>query len=119
MSNQHILTIQNADVEFGLDHIIMTWSYDGINAAASAVFCAVTGERLSQIGCTSYPVETGKMIPNPFIERVRSRLGDDAAQRWVAKGKPEMVPEKVSKQAPEWVWPESIKSILKPQLPSV
>lgn len=86
--------------------IIYVWSYDVVEAACVAQYDLETGLLINMIPCTSYPVKTGKMVPNPLFERLRETGRERYVARLIEQGRSEMIEETVAVDAPEFQVPE-------------
>lgn len=110
MSNTHTLTIESAEtIKHCADgRINVVWGYKDFEALVSALYDA-DGKLLNHIGASSYPVPTGRMIPNPFINQIRNAFGDERAQKYIDSGRPEMIKEMAQVKAPKWIVPQVIE----------
>jgi len=86
--------------------IIFVWDYDVVEAACVAQYDLITGNLINMIPCTSYPVKTGRMVPNPLFESLRERGHDHYIPRLIEQGRPELVEESVATDAPVFEVPD-------------
>jgi hypothetical protein len=88
--------------------VAVSWNFDTVFNAITAVYDIVTGELTDTHACTSYGKGTGEFIPCPLIARLREQGKDGFADRLIANGKKEMREVNEEVFIPEYQVPQTV-----------